>query len=90
MKRYHLYISGRVQGVWYRQSMLQEAVKLGVSGWVKNLIDGRVEACIEGDDASTKKLIEWCYKGPPKAIVENVEIREEPYKGDFKTFQILY
>jgi len=90
MKRYHLYISGKVQGVWYRQSMLQEAVKLGVKGWVKNLIDGRVEAYIEGDDDSTKKLIDWCHKGPPTAIVEHIEIQEEPYTGEFKTFKILY
>lgn len=90
IKRYHLFISGKVQGVWYRQSMLQEAIKLGIKGWVKNLSDGRVEAVIEGDEKSLEKLISWCHIGPPNAIVGKVEVFEEPVTQDFFSFKILY
>lgn len=90
IKRYHLFISGKVQGVWYRQSMLQEAIKLEIKGWVRNLSDGRVEAIIEGDEQSLEKLISWCHIGPPSAIVERVEVIEEPVKSDFFSFKIIY
>ncbi len=90
MKRYHLFISGKVQGVWYRQSMLHEAIKLGIKGWVKNLSDGRVEAVIEGEEDALKKLINWCQIGPPEAIVNNVEIIEEVTTSEFSSFKILY
>jgi len=90
MKRYHLFISGKVQGVWYRQSMLQEAIKLGVNGWVRNLSDGRVEAVIEGDEKALEKLISWCHVGPPKAVVSKIDIIEEPAASEFFSFKILY
>lgn len=90
MKRYHLYIAGKVQGVWYRQSMCNEALKLGVKGWVKNLPDGRVEACVEGEEDAIKRLIDWCYIGPPHAIVKAVEVIEEDFKGEFLDFRIRY
>lgn len=90
MKRYHLFITGKVQGVWYRQSMLKEAIKLGVKGWVKNLSDGRVEAVIEGDEKVLKELIRWCHIGPPGAIVTKIDIIEEPASSEFLSFKIMY
>ena len=76
-KRYHLWISGRVQGVFYRATCRQVAEELGISGWVRNLPDGRVEAVAEGPSDAMEKFLEWCHQGPPMANVEHVEVQEE-------------
>lgn len=90
MKRYRIIISGRVQGVWYRQSMLEVAKSLNIKGWVRNLPDGKVEACVEGEEEALKKIIQWCRIGPPHASVEDVEIEEELLSNEFKDFIIRY
>jgi len=90
MKRVHVFISGRVQGVWFRSYTEAEAKKLGVKGWVRNLPDGRVEAVFEGEDSAVDKMVAWCHKGSPYAKVEKVEVIEEPYKGEFTDFKIRY
>jgi acylphosphatase len=90
MKRVHVFISGKVQGVWFRSYTEAEAKKLGVKGWVRNLPDGRVEAVFEGEDEAVDKMVAWCYKGSPYAKVEDVEVIEEPYKGEFTDFRIRY
>ncbi len=74
----HLLISGRVQGVWFRESMRQEALKQGVSGWARNLADGRVEAMVCGEPAQVGRLLEWAKRGPPLARVTSVETEEAP------------
>jgi len=71
--RVHLLIHGRVQGVYYRASMLQEAQKLGLTGWVRNRPDGSVEAVAEGPRSQLEKLISWCWKGPPGAKVSRID-----------------
>lgn len=71
--RVHLLIRGRVQGVYYRASMLQEAQKLGLTGWVRNRPDGSVEAVAEGPRSQLEKLISWCWKGPPGAKVSRID-----------------
>lgn len=68
-----LRIRGRVQGVSYRESMRQEALRLGVTGWVRNRADGSVEALIQGEEALVRDLILWCHQGPAQARVETVE-----------------
>ena len=73
-----LLISGRVQGVWFRESMRQEAQRLGATGWVCNLADGRVEAVICGDAATLEALLEWSRRGPPLARVSAVETSVMP------------
>ena len=88
MKRVHLYISGRVQGVFFRSNMRQRALELNVKGWVRNLPDGRVEAVLEGPEESVNRLIAWCHEGPPLARVDKVDITEEEYKGEFKDFSV--
>lgn len=74
----HLLISGRVQGVWFRESMRQEAQKQGVSGWVRNLPDGKVEAVICGEPEQLGRMLEWARKGPPLAKVTGLESEPLP------------
>lgn len=88
--RAHVFISGLVQGVFFRWNTKKMADKLQLSGWVRNLPDGRVEAIFEGDKESIEKMIEWCKKGPSEAIVEKVEIIWEEYKSEYKGFKIVY
>ena len=81
MARRHLWVRGRVQGVWYRGSCAQQAQALGVSGWARNLADGRVEIVAEGDPDALDRLAEWCRQGPPAARVSAVEVRVEEPEG---------
>jgi acylphosphatase len=81
----HLVIHGRVQGVWYRESMRLEAESLNVTGWVRNRDDGAVEAVVQGEEAAMAALIAWCRKGPPAARVEDIEITEA--EGAFSRFE---
>jgi acylphosphatase len=85
--RAHIFVSGRVQGVFFRVNTVQEAEKLGILGWVKNLEDGRVEAVLEGDSEKVKGMVEWLKKGPPAAKVEHLDVQFEDYKGEFKNFE---
>ena len=89
-KRIHVFISGRVQGVFFRTAAKELADELGVTGWIRNLSDGRVEAVVEGDEEKLKEMIEFFKKGPPLARVDKIEIIEEEYKGEFNTFMIRY
>lgn len=84
----HVYITGRVQGVNYRYSTVQQATKLGLTGWVKNLYDGRVEALFEGEEELVSQMLSWCYQGPPMAYVTNVEFFKKEYTGAFKDFGV--
>jgi acylphosphatase len=84
----HVYVSGRVQGVYYRYATAEEASKMGLTGWVKNLHDGRVEACFEGEEELINKMVLWCQQGPPMARVTNIETYKKEYTGEFKDFTI--
>jgi acylphosphatase len=79
--RLHCWVSGRVQGVWFRQSTHEQAQRLGLRGWVRNLPDGRVEAVFEGADKQLAFIREWLQHGPKLAKVEKVELRDEPEEG---------
>ncbi|HEX6395648.1 MAG TPA: acylphosphatase [Acidimicrobiales bacterium] len=74
-------MSGRVQGVWFRQSCAEVAKHLGVTGWVRNRPDGRVEAVFEGDETVVEEIVTWCYQGPPRAVVSEVEVVSEDPEG---------
>lgn len=84
--RTHIFVSGRVQGVYFRDSMQAKAVGKGVTGWVQNLPDGRVEAVLEGDETDVQELVNWAHHGPPGAIVATVEVVQEDHKGEYADF----
>ena len=88
--RAHVFIRGRVQGVYFRQNTMIVATRHGVMGWVHNLKDGRVEAVLEGNEMDVNEVIEWCYAGPPKATVDDVDINYEKYTGEFREFKVNY
>jgi acylphosphatase len=88
--RAHVFISGMVQGIFFRSETRNEAKKLGVKGWVRNLSDGRVEAVFEGEEENVKKLIEFCRRGPLGARVTGVDIIWESYTGEFRSFEVRY
>ena len=88
--RAHVLVSGRVQGVFFRYETRKRAREKGVTGWVRNTLDGRVEAIFEGEKENVDYMIEFCRRGPPAARVTKVEVRWEPYKGEFREFQIHY
>lgn len=80
--RFRVTIHGRVQGVWYRESMRREAERLGVAGWVRNCPDSTVTAVAEGPRSQVEQLMAWCHQGPPAARVDDVECREESPRGE--------
>ncbi len=90
MQRVHLFVKGKVQGVFFRQALKIMAKKNNVTGWVKNLKDGRVEALLEGEDLKVNKIVEWCHAGPANARVEDIVIKNEKYSGEFSKFDVLY
>jgi len=85
----NILIMGNVQGVFFRASTLEQAQRLGLSGWVKNLSDGSVEIVAEGSRLSLEQLVEWCHEGPPSAEVEHVSARWGPFRDEFRTFMIV-
>lgn len=84
----NLLISGRVQGVFFRYSTRQRAEGLGLTGYVKNLYDGRVEIVAEGEETGLKSLLAWARQGPPGAYVDGVEVNWQPVKNSFPSFTI--
>ena len=89
-KRVHVFVEGRVQGVFFRAETQKTANSYNVKGWVKNLYDGRVEAIFEGKEADVGRVVLWCYQGPEYSSVKRVEIKEEPFTGELDAFLITY
>ncbi|HBR15999.1 MAG: acylphosphatase [Deltaproteobacteria bacterium RIFCSPLOWO2_12_FULL_43_16] len=87
--RAHLTIEGIVQGVFFRAHTKEQADRNSINGWVKNKPDGTVEALFEGEEASVKKLIEWCHHGPTGAAVKKVGVVWHEYKDEFKNFTVI-
>ncbi len=88
-KSVRLYISGIVQGIFFRSYIKENAEKLNIKGFVRNLEDGRVEVFIEGNPEEIRKMIEICRKGPKHSEIKNVEEKEERFQ-DFKSFKVLH
>ena len=89
-QRVHILISGKVQGVFFRQALKVVAKKNNVTGWVRNLTDKRVEATLEGDSKYVNLVIEWAKIGPANSHVDDIEINNEEFKNEFSTFEVLY
>jgi acylphosphatase len=88
--RAHVYVSGRVQGVFFRSETQDEARRKDVTGWVRNLADGRVEAVFEGEKENVERLIEFCRKGPPGARVTKADVAWEDYRDEFRSFTMRF
>ena len=89
-KSIHVIISGRVQGVFYRANTKQKAEFLGLTGWVRNTKDRKVEAVFEGEEETINDMIKWCYKGSSLSKVEEVKIIEEKEVKNFDSFEVRY
>jgi acylphosphatase len=88
--RAHVFVNGRVQGVFFRSQTKHNADRHNVTGWVRNLPDGRLEAVFEGEKETVQTLTEFCKHGPSGARVTNVELTWETYTGEFDRFKIKY
>ena len=88
MKTYHLHITGKVQGVWYRASAKDKALALGLKGKVWNEPDGTVGALVQGPDDLVTQFIAWCKEGPILAEVNDVAVSEQPMTESFTGFEI--
>ena len=89
MKRVRVFISGNIQGIFFRAFVNRKAHYLKLKGWVKNLDDGRIEAVFEGTEVSVNEMLELCNRGPVAAKVDGVEYKEEPFKGE-TGFKLIY
>ncbi len=85
----HIFISGRVQGVFFRKNTYKKAEELGVLGWIKNLPDGRVEAIFEGEKENVKKILDWSSRKSFPASVDSINLEWQDYTGEFKDFKII-
>ena len=86
MVRAHLIISGIVQGVFFRHYTCQRAHELDIRGWVKNRMDGNVEAVFEGEAEKVEEMVKWCHQGPSEAVVTEVKVAWGDYKNEFSRF----
>ncbi|MEJ7632075.1 MAG: acylphosphatase [Rubrobacteraceae bacterium] len=87
-ERAHVHVSGRVQGVFFRDATSQKARELSLSGWVRNLPDGRVEALFEGPSEAVRHAVQWCETGPPGSEVKNVDADFETARADLNGFEV--
>ena len=89
-KRIHIFVIGRVQGVFFRQSTRVMAIKNNVNGWVRNLDDGRVEIVAEGEQENIDNLVNWCKIGPANSRVDEFKLIDEPSNDEFENFEVRY
>ena len=88
--RAHIFVKGRVQGVFFRANTCNKAQELGITGWVRNLPNGQVEAIFEGEKQKVEEIIGWAKRGSSITRVEGIEVEFEKYKGEFNDFEIRY
>jgi len=89
-ERVRIIVSGMVQGVFFRASTRDEAVRLGIGGWVRNQNDGSVEIVAEGTREQIEEFIDWCRTGPPDARVDELDISRGEFLSEFDKFVIKY
>lgn len=90
MKRVHIIVSGEVNGIYFRSFIKDRAIELGLVGYARNVPVRKVEVMVEGHEAKIDKLIELCKQGPRGAVIDNIKATTLPFKGEFKTFKIIY
>lgn len=88
METIHLLISGKVQGVFFRETSRRLAEKLHITGWIKNTIDGKVEALVTGDEKALNDFVDFCKAGPERALVDEVQVSNQ-HKIDFEKFEVI-
>ena len=88
--RLHMIIQGQVQGVFFRAATRDAARALGLTGWVRNLNDGSVEAVFEGSMDRLKQVVTWCHKGPPGASVTSADEKWYDFTGEYDNFDVLF
>jgi len=86
----HILVTGKVQGVFFRQATKVIAIKNNVTGWVKNLENGQVEILFEGDDKNVNSVIDWCHHGPANSRVDKIKIKKQEFSGQYSDFEVLY
>ena len=86
----HVLISGRVQGVFFRANTKQQAEMLGLSGWVRNTKDGKVEAIFEGEEKGVNQILKWCHRGSSLSKVEKVDVKKQEPTNEYDDFSIRY
>ena len=89
-KQIHIFVTGRVQGVFFRQSTKVMAIKNNAKGWIRNLDDGRVEIVAQGETQDIDNLAHWCKTGPANSRVDEFELSEENISDEFETFEVRY
>jgi acylphosphatase len=89
METFHLLISGKVQGVFFRETSRKIAERLSIRGWIKNTSDGKVEALITGEEKDLKEFVEFCKTGPERAMVNKVKVYKEEEIINFKRFDVI-
>jgi acylphosphatase len=88
--RVHIHVTGRVQRVYYRKSAAEMAQHLGLTGWVRNHVDGSVEAVAEGPRPVVEQFVAWCQAGPPASAVATVHAEWAPATGEFSKFTLRF
>ena len=88
--RAHIYIRGKVQGVFFRARIIERSVRLGVNGWVRNLLDGRVEAVFEGENDKVIEIVDFRRCGPRGSLVTGLDLTWEQVTGEFQDFKVLH
>ena len=86
----HILVTGKVQGVFFRQATKVIAIKNHVTGWVKNLESGQVEILLEGKDQNVNSIVEWCHNGPANSRVDEIKIKQQKFSGQYSNFEVRY
>ena len=86
----HILVTGKVQGVFFRQATKVIAIKNHVTGWVKNLESGQVEILLEGEDQNVNSIVEWCHNGPANSRVDEIKIEQQKFSGQYSNFEVRY
>mgnify|MGYP003861809179 FL=1 len=89
-QRTHVLVTGKVQGVFFRQATKVVAIKNNVNGWVKNLENSQVEILLEGEETDVNSVVDWCRNGPANSRVDKIEINQQIFVGELLNFEVLY